>query len=108
MALYLLPTLLCVTYEREAFLSMFKRPVDTSGESRPSDKESGGAVSKKIFFRPFGPHFGLKLGGGGGCCSPGPSARSANGRNFLRLCSHYGGQRFVSSVNTYRICDFPF
>ena len=49
---------------------MSKRPVDTSGRSRPSDKGSGGgggggAVSKKIFFRPFGPQFDLKWGGGG-------------------------------------------
>ena len=112
MALYLLPALLRVTYEGEAFLSMFKRPVDTSGGSRPSDKESGGggggAVSKKFFFRPFGPQFGLKLGWGRKGCSPGPSPRSATGRNFLRLCSHYGEQLFVSSVNNYRICDFPF
>ena len=67
MAPYLLPALLRVTYEREAFLSMFKRPVDTSGGCRPSDKESGGggaggfSVSKKIFFRPLGPQFGLKF-----------------------------------------------
>ena len=59
MALYLLPALLRVTYEREAFLSMFKRPVDTSGGSRPSDKESGSggrraAVSQKFFFGPLG------------------------------------------------------
>ena len=112
MAPYLLPALLRVTYEGEAFLSMFKRPVDTSGGSRPSDKESGGggggAVSKKFFFRPFGPQFGLKLGWWRKGCSPGPSPRSATGRNFLRLCSHYGEQLFVSSVNNYRICDFPF
>ena len=111
MALYLLPALLRVTYEGEAFLSMFKRPVDTSGGSRPSDKESGGgggAVSKKFFFRPFGPQFGLKFWKGRKGCSPGPSPRSATGRNFLRLCSYYGEQLFVSSVNTYRIYDFPF
>ena len=73
MALYPLPALLSVTYEHEAFLSMSKRPVDTSGGSRPSDKDTGvggggggfGAVCKKIFFRPFGPQFGLKLEGGG-------------------------------------------
>ena len=72
MALYPLPALLRVTYEREAFLSMFKRPVDTNGGSRPSDKESwgGGAVSKNNFFRPFGPQFGLKLEGGGGGAAP--------------------------------------
>ena len=53
MALYLLPALLRVTYEGEAFLSMFKRPVDTSGGSRPSDKESGGGGGgglQKILF----------------------------------------------------------
>ena len=30
----------------------------------------GGAVSKNNFFRPFGPQFGLKIGGGAG--PPGP------------------------------------
>ena len=52
MALYLLPALLRVTHEHEAFLSMFKRPVDTSGGSRPSDKESGGGGGglQKILF----------------------------------------------------------
>ena len=61
MALYLLPALLRVTYEGEAFLSMFKRPVDTSGGSRPSDKESGGGgrgeggrSPKNSFFGPLG------------------------------------------------------
>ena len=59
MALYLLPALLRVTYEGEAFLSMFKRPVDTSGGSRPSDKESGrggegGRSPKNSFFGPLG------------------------------------------------------
>ena len=59
MALYLLPALLRVTYEGEAFLSMFKRPVDTSGGSRPSDKESGGRGGggrspKNSFFGPLG------------------------------------------------------
>ena len=59
MALYLLPALLRVTYEHEAFLSMFKRPVDTSGGSRPSDKDSGGGGGggrspKNSFFGPLG------------------------------------------------------
>ena len=57
MALYLLPALLRVTYEGEAFLSMLKRPVDTSGGSRPSDKESGGGGGrspKNSFFGPLG------------------------------------------------------
>ena len=70
---------------------MFQRPVDTSGGSRPSDKQSGGGGGKvpPFCFKPFGPQFGLKLGGGG-CCSLGRSPRSATGRNFIRLCSHYG------------------
>ena len=53
MALYLLPALLRVTYEGETFLSMFKRPVDTSGGSRPSDEGSGGGGGgglQKILF----------------------------------------------------------
>ena len=111
MAPYLLPALLRVTYEREAFLSMFKRPVDTSGGCRPWDKESGGEGGEggfglqENFFSALWASVWSKIGG---CCSPGPSPRSATGRNFLRLCSHYGEQLFVSSVNTYRICDFPF
>ena len=27
----------------------------------------GGGVSQNTLFRPFGPHFGLKIRGGGGC-----------------------------------------
>ena len=55
----------------------------TSGGSRPSDKGGGdpdpeirgwGAASKKIF-RPFMPHFRLKIRGGPGY--PGPSPGSA-------------------------------
>lgn len=37
----------------------------------------GGGVSK-LFFRPFGPYFGLKIRVGGGRASPGPSPGSAN------------------------------
>ena len=40
-----------------------------SDGSRPSDKGGWGggwAVSKKIFFRPLGPHFSLKVRRGGG------------------------------------------
>ena len=40
--------------------------------SRPWDKGGGGGL--KIFFRPFGPHFGIKIRGAG---SPGPSPGSA-------------------------------
>ena len=54
-------------------------------------KRGGGGKVPPFCFKPFGPQFGLKLGGGGGgCCSLGPSPRSATGRNFIRLCSHYG------------------
>ena len=41
-----------------------------------------GAVSKKIFFRPFKPHFGLKIkgrGGGGEAGPLGPFPGSATG-----------------------------
>ena len=49
--------------------------------SRPSDNGGvgggEGAVSKKNFFRPFGPHFGRKIsGGGGGAPEPLPSVPS--------------------------------
>ena len=53
--------------------------IEVSGRSRPSDKGGGGRSSRpwdkgesglpKKFFRPFGPHFGLKIKGGG---PPGP------------------------------------
>ena len=50
-------------------------PSDKGGEgwgwgggrsSRPWDKARGWARSQKIFFRPFGPQFALKIRGGGG------------------------------------------
>ena len=66
MALYLLPALLRVAYEHEAFLSMFKRPVDTSGGSRPSDKESwggGGGGLQKHFFSALRVSVWSKIGG---------------------------------------------
>ena len=51
-----------------------------SGGSRPSDKVGGrGDGLKKIFGRPFGPQFGLKISGekgGGGSSLPGPSPGS--------------------------------
>ena len=43
--------------------------------SRPLDKW-GGAVSGKLFFRPFGPQFGLKKWGGGGGIRAGPMGPS--------------------------------
>ena len=69
----------------------------TSGGSTPSDKggggggavtqilrKRGGPVSKKKFFRPFGPLFGLKLRGGPP--PPAPSPRYAT-EEIRRLCS---------------------
>ena len=73
MALYPLPALLRVTYEREAFLSMFKRPVDTSGGFRPSDKESwGGGSVQKQFFSALWALVWSKIGGGGGAAPRAP------------------------------------
>ena len=43
------------------------------GPGHPDPEISRGAVSKKNFFRPFAPQFGLKIRGGG----PGLSPRSA-------------------------------
>ena len=48
-----------------------------NGRSRPSDKKVGGGASKKkVFLRPFGPQFGLKIKGGG-VGHQGPSPGSA-------------------------------
>ena len=49
--------------------------VQRNGRSRPSDKGVGGGAggrSPKKFFRPFGPHFGRTISGGGGSGPPGP------------------------------------
>ena len=35
------------------------------GDGRPDPEIRGGGGFKKIFFRPFGHHFGLKIRGGG-------------------------------------------
>ena len=40
------------------------------GGGRPDPDIRGGAGLKKIFFWPFGPHFGLKIRGGQGPPSP--------------------------------------
>ena len=60
-------------YFNYMYLVISRRLALTSGGSRPSDKRGGGAghpdpeigggVASKKFFRPFGPHFGLKIGG---------------------------------------------
>ena len=44
------------------------------GGGHPDPEIRGGGQSQKFFFRPFGPHFGLKIRGAG---SPGPSPGSA-------------------------------
>ena len=44
---------------------------------RPPGGVGGGL--QKIFFRPFKPHFGLKIGGGGEAGSLGPFPGSATG-----------------------------
>ena len=49
--------------------------IQSSGGSRPSDKEGGGLQNN--FFRPFGPQFDLKIRCGGGGGPPGPSPGSA-------------------------------
>ena len=56
------------------------RPSDKGGEggrsSRPWYKGGGGGWPQKIFFWPFGPHFGLKIRGGQGPPSPFPGSAS--------------------------------
>ena len=52
----------------------------SSDESIPSDE---GARSPKIFFRPFGPPFGLKIRGGEGA-GPSPGSASKEIRNTLK------------------------
>ena len=49
-------------------LSSGSRPSDSGGPGQSGPEiigGGGGAVSKKIFFRSFGPHFGRKIGGAG-------------------------------------------
>ena len=41
----------------------------------------GGAVSKKIFFGPSGPQFGLKIRGNPGSLGPSPGSASGNNNN---------------------------
>ena len=53
------------------------RPSDKAGAGHPDPEIRGAPASKKIFFRPFGPHFGLKIRGRPR--SPGPSPGSATG-----------------------------
>ena len=43
--------------------------------------DKGGAVSKKIFFGPSGPQFGLKIRGNPGPLGPSPGSASGNNNN---------------------------
>ena len=56
------------------------RPSDKGGGGRggghPDPDIRGGSWPQKIFFRPFGPHFGLKIRGGQGPPSPFPGSAS--------------------------------
>ena len=52
------------------------RPLDKGGPVDPDPEiRGGGPWPQKKIFHPFGPHFGLKIRGGGG--SPGPPPGSA-------------------------------
>ena len=58
-------TLNCDHYSKETFLANGGcRPWDKGGPGYP-DQRKGGTASKKNFFRPFGPQFGLKMGAAG-------------------------------------------
>ena len=59
---------------------------DFQVRGRPGHPESeiSGGAGLKIFFRPFGPHFGIKIRGSPG--PPGPSPGSATGlQHYLVL-----------------------
>ena len=61
--------------------------LDPDRSSRPLDKLWGGGVGggvQKIFFRPFGSHSGLKIGGAG---TPGPSRGSDTSYGTLKYIS---------------------
>ena len=46
----------------------------------PDLRDKGGAVSKKKSFRPFGPHFGLKITGG---VAPPPGPYPGSGTGYI-------------------------
>ena len=50
-------------------LRRIRSSIDTSVQKKKK-KGGGGVRSQKSFFRPFGPHFGLKIRGGGGSGPP--------------------------------------
>lgn len=51
------------------------------GRQRTRNDKGGGAVSKKIFFGPSGPQFGLKIRGNPGPLGPSPGSVSGNNNN---------------------------
>ena len=58
----------------------------------------GGAVSKKMFFRPFGPQFGLKIRGAG----PFPgSATVIRKKNYTDMTQHSKTMASTRGVCTY-------
>ena len=52
-----------VTSRRLALTNGGSRPSDKRGGAGHPDPKIGGGVASKNFFWPFGPHFGLKIGG---------------------------------------------
>ena len=51
------------------------------GADHPDPETRGGGGLQKTVFRPFGPHFGRKVSGGGGEAGlPGPSPGSATAK----------------------------
>ena len=80
----------------------------SSGGSRPSDKggggssrpwDKGGRASKKKLFRPFGPHFRLKIRRGG---PPSPGSATACIKLLMEhvfdISIHYTGETSYSNV----------
>ena len=56
--------------------------LDPDRSSRPLDKLWGGGGLPKIFFRPLGPHSGLKIGGHRGTGAPGNRGSGAPGHRL--------------------------
>ena len=57
----------CPTASKVEINSDGSRPSDKSEPGHPDpEKKSGGGGSRKKFFQPFGPQFGLKIRGWGG------------------------------------------
>ena len=61
---------------------------DPSSRSLDGGRWGGGGPPKN-FFRPFGPQFGLKIGGGGQGGPPGPFPGSATVQSLCIKCAVY-------------------